>query len=135
MEPLHHEWMLQQQRRNSMETCSLFTRLLALSCFLWLSRTLPSAVFLVAAMALFWLVEAIWKAEQARVTKRLLQLEQAIREQDSSVAMQFHSMWWQQRSGLVGLLTEYLKAALTPSVAVLYLLLILGSVARLLVHI
>lgn len=130
MQALQHEWLLQQQRRNDMENYSLLTRLIALCSFLWLSRTQPSAVFLASAMLLFWLLEAMWKAEQSRVTKRLLQLEQAIREQDLAAAMQFHSLWWQQRSGFVGLIVEYVKAALTPSVAVLYVVLAAGALAR-----
>jgi len=38
----------------------------------------------------------------------------------SSEAMQLHSEWLQQRPGSLGLLLEYLKSALRPTVALPY---------------
>lgn len=135
MQRLEQEWLLQQQRRNDMENHSLAIKLLALLCFLWLSRTAPSAYFLVAGSLLFWLLDAIWKAEQQRVTQRLLQLEQALRGEGSLAGMQFQSDWAQSRGGIAALLAEYLKAGSKPTVALLYVLLILAAVARFMVQV
>lgn len=135
MELLQQEWLLQQQRRNDMENHSLAIKLLALLCFLWLSRTAPSPYFLAASSLLFWLLDAIWKAEQARVTQRLLQLEQALRGEGAVTGMQFQSAWAQGRGGIVSLLGEYVRAGSKPTVALLYVLLILAAVARFIVQV
>lgn len=135
MELIQQEWLLQQQLRNDMENRSLTIKLLALLCFLWLSRTDASAYFLIAGSLLFWLLDAIWKAEQARVTLRLLALEQTLRGEGSVTGMQFQSDWAQRRGGIVVLLAEYLRAGSKPTVALLYVLLVMAAVARMFVQV
>lgn len=135
MDLVQHEWLLQQKRRNDMENLSLLIKLLALICFLWLSRTAPSAYFLAVTTGLFWLLDAIWKAEQARVTLRLLQLEQSMRGENTCIGMQFQSMWAANRGGIASLVQEYIKAALKPSVAILYVGLLIGALVRMVVQV
>lgn len=135
MDLVQHEWLLQQKRRNDMENLSLVVKLLALICFLWLSRTAPSAYFLAVTTGLFWLLDAIWKAEQARVTVRLLQLEQSIRGESPCMGMQFQSMWAANRGGVGSLIQEYVKAAVKPSVAILYVALLIGAAVRMFVQV
>lgn len=135
MDLVQQEWLLQQKRRNDMENLSLIIKLLALVCFLWLSRTAPSAYFLGIATGLFWLLDAIWKAEQARVSLRLLQLEQSIRSESPCDGMQFQSMWAAKRGGVGSLILEYVKAAMKPSVAILYVGLLIGAVMRMFVQV
>lgn len=80
-----------------------------------------------ALLLLLWLQEGIFRTSQARLVARIVQVEQLIASagDNDSQACQLHNQWLAQRPGTLGLLLEYLRSALRPTVAFPYPLLVL----------
>lgn len=74
-------------------------------------------------LALLWLQEAMLKTFQARLGERLLRVESGLREGGVG-AWQLHSEWLAARPSGAGLLKAYAAAAMRPTVALPYLLLL-----------
>ncbi|WP_428503038.1 hypothetical protein [Roseateles sp.] len=112
------EWLALFKAHEQYELAALALKLFAMG----LCAAVWGAPWLWALLILAWLQEAVLKTFQARLSNRLLGLEQALRRCDatSGEAMQLHSEWLQQRPGGLGLLLEYLKSALRPTVALPY---------------
>lgn len=79
----------------------------------------------VVLMAILWLQNAIWTTFQERMSTRLLRVENAIARREDIAPFQLNASWQAQRPGLAGLLFEYLKQALRPTVAFPYPVLML----------
>jgi hypothetical protein len=73
-----------------------------------------------------WIQDAIFKTFQARLGERLLQLERLLADGGEAAgrAFQLHTTWLATRKGLAGLLGEYLRSALRPTVAFPYVVLV-----------
>lgn len=123
------EWLQLQQSHDQMEQHALWLKTVSLLTWLTLVFVQESLLIQVAAMLLFWYLESGWRTQQQRAAERLLALEQAMFNQQD-IACRWQSSWLQQRPGVVGLLTDYLRAALKPTVAALYLLLLAASLFR-----
>lgn len=123
---LHLEWATLQHEHEGHERTALLVKL--------------SAVLLTAQMAFFglplqitapligvlWVVEAVARTVQARLGARIERIEHLIaRDADASSACQLHTEWQAGRTGLVGLLREYASAAVRPTVAFPYPLLLI----------
>ena len=85
-----------------------------------------------------WLQDGIWKTFQNRIGQRLEVVEQAIKdstlpskEQTSQIGMQFNLTWNQFRPGAIGLIGEYIKQSLKPTVAYPYIVLIVLVIVHL----
>lgn len=117
-EARRQEWLALFKAHEQYELAALALKLFAMG----LCAAAWGAPWLWALLILVWLQEAVLKTFQARLSDRLLGLEQALRRSEvaSSEAMQLHSEWLQQRPGSLGLLLEYLKSALRPTVALPY---------------
>ncbi|MEP6969097.1 MAG: hypothetical protein ABJA49_01565, partial [Betaproteobacteria bacterium] len=78
-------------------------------------------------MLVLWLQDAIFKTFQARLVARLLDLERHLAQGNatSGQAFQLHTIWQAGRKNLAGLLGEYLRSAMRPTVAFPYLVLLL----------
>lgn len=76
-------------------------------------------------MAILWLQNAIWTTFQERMSARLLRVENAIARREDIAPFQLNASWQAQRPSLIGLLFEYLKQALRPTVAFPYPVLML----------
>lgn len=116
MTALEQEWIVLQQQADSFEHHCLLIKLfsIALCSLLLFHRQYDFVIWGLCGVC--WLLDTIWKTFQSRFVSRLMLLEQAILEKDSSQAMQFNTRWQQQRGGLVDLLKSYLGCALTPTV-------------------
>ncbi|HEY0956952.1 MAG TPA: hypothetical protein VGE36_19520 [Roseateles sp.] len=118
MSPLHHEWLALQSQHERYEALALAVKLAAFAaCFLVSDVTLALSL-----IALLWLQEGVLKTFQGRLGDRLLVVEAALKSGEG-VAMQLHSDWLASRPSGAGLLLQYLKSALRPTVALPYPLL------------
>jgi hypothetical protein len=86
-----------------------------------IALSLDAAIVLVL-MAILWLQEAISRTSQSRLGERILRIEQLLRDhaQDVAPACHLHSEWLAARPGFAGLLAEYGKNMLRPTVAFPY---------------
>jgi len=121
-----HEWATLQNNIEGYERLALLIKLLAtlgaVQCVLfgmpWLA---------IAAVLVLWLQEGIFRTSQARLGERILRLESA----GEVAPHQLHSEWQASRPGTVGLVVEYIRNALRPTVAFPYplLLVLVGAAA------
>lgn len=118
---LQQEWLALQSQHERYEALALAVKLAA---FLATLLVLDSALAL-ALLALLWLQEAVLKTFQGRLGDRLLAIEPALKTGADAPAMQLHSDWLGSRPRGAGLVAEYLKSALRPTVALPYPLLML----------
>lgn len=118
MSPLHHEWLALQGQHERYEALALAVKLAAFLACWWV----PDVWLALGLIALLWLQEGVLKTFQARLGERLLNVEAALRAGEGA-AMQLHSDWLAGRPGGAGLLLQYLKSALRPTVALPYPLL------------
>lgn len=129
MSPNQQEWLQLQRVYDQMEAHALWLKVACLLSWLTLVFVQESLVMQLGTLLIFWWLEASWRLQQRRAGDRLQALEQAtVAGQD--IACTWQSQWQQQRPALPGLLTGYLLAALKPTVAVVYLALLVASFIR-----
>jgi len=122
--PLNEEWKLLHQDFERYDRYSLLIKLTAIASSLiviGLGIMLWVTIFFILVL---WLQEGIWRTVQGRTGERLLTLEKLIKSDDQKSAMQFYSTWEAGRQGTIGLIKEYLRNALRPTVAYPYVLLL-----------
>jgi hypothetical protein len=124
---LTHEWAVLQHNHEQHERNSLLIKLAGVALFAAgpaLALSMPASV---ALLLVLWLQEAIFRTFQARLGERLLRIERLLREgaAQSAAPCQLHSEWLASRSGLAGLVAEYAKNMLRPTVAFPYAVLVL----------
>ncbi len=120
------EWTVLQTQHEQYEFVALGIKLVAVSLFA-ICLTLGLREELVGLlMFVLWVQDAIFKTFQSRLGERLLQLERLLASgsEVSGSAFQLHTAWRDARRGLAGLLGEYLRSALRPTVAFPYVLLL-----------
>lgn len=124
---LANEWSLLQNQFDSYEKYSLVIKLftVAIVCFSYFSDTinLYASVFFVLIL---WCQDSIWKTFQSRIEVRLLQLEKALADQLPIIAYQFNTEYMKIRPSNTGLILEYAKQAIRPTVAFPYAILVLA---------
>ncbi|MCF6323817.1 MAG: hypothetical protein L3J89_05760 [Gammaproteobacteria bacterium] len=122
--PLNEEWQTLHQDYERYDRYSLLIKLAAiLSSLIVIGLTIHLWVAIIFILVL-WLQEGIWRTVQARTSERLLALEQLIKRDEQKAAMQFYSDWEATRHGTIGLIKEYMRNALRPTVAYPYLILL-----------
>lgn len=119
MNALHHEWLALQAQYERYETLALAVKLLAFAAVV----LVPDNGLALSLLALLWLQEAVLKTFQGRLGERLLVVEAGLKAGEGVVAMQLHGEWLARRPHGLALLTQYLKSALRPTVALPYPLL------------
>lgn len=124
MSALNDEWLALQAQYERYEGLALVVKLLAFAALVLVQDN----TLALALLALLWLQEAVLKTYQGRLGDRLLVVEAGLRSGDVVAAMQLHSEWLASRPRGLGLLTQYLKSALRPTVALPYPLLMLLAV-------
>lgn len=128
---LQQEWNTLQNNIERYEHSALWLKLAAVA--LTLSSGSLSPWLTPALLLILWLMEGIFRTSQARLGERIVLIEPLIAagEADTGKACQLHSQWLAQRPGTFGLLLEYARSALRPTVAFPYpLLLVLGVLLR-----
>ena len=123
MNALHQEWLALQSQHERYEALALGVKLAAFAVTVFA----PDPLRAVPLLALLWLQEAVLKTFQGRLGDRLLAIEPALKSGAGGVAMQLHSDWLASRPRGLGLVAQYLKSALRPTVALPYPLLMAVS--------
>lgn len=126
---LQQEWSTLQNNIEGYEHSAQWLKLAALAVVL-MPQSLPLQGVL---LLILWLQEGIFRTSQARLGERVVLIEQllAAGETETGKACQLHSQWLAQRPGTIGLLLEYARSALRPTVAFPYpLLLVLTLLLR-----
>lgn len=126
------EWGILQRQHEHYEFVALGIKLFAVFLFavaltLGLQDALTGLLMLV-----LWMQDAIFKTFQARLGARLLELERQLADGGGTspgLAFQLHTAWHASRKGMGGLLGEYLRSALRPTVAFPYGVLLLVVMA------
>ena len=121
MNALHQEWLALQAQHERYEALALGVKLVAFAA----TVLVPDNTLALALLALLWLQEAVLKTFQGRLGDRLLVVEAGLKAGDGTAAMQLHSDWLASRPRGAGLVTQYLKSALRPTVALPYPLLMI----------
>ncbi len=121
---LSQEWQTLHQDHETYDRYGLLIKLTALLATL-LSLGLKIDLWLaLTCILILWLQEAIWRTVQARTSDRILAIEQLLNKSGDQPAMQFYSNWEANRPGTVGLVKEYLRNSVRPTVAYPYVLLL-----------
>ena len=122
--PLREEWQTLHQDYERYDRYSLLIKLVAmLSSLIVIGLTIHLWIAILFILVL-WLQEGIWRTVQGRTSERLLALEQLIKRDERKSAMQFYSDWEATRHGTIGLIKEYMRNALRPTVAYPYTVLL-----------
>ena len=126
---LSSEWSLLQNQFDSYEKYSLLIKLSSIGVLATAYFTNHITAFVLLLLLILWLQDAIWKTFQARIDARILQLEDYLSnehalENRDGIAFQFNSLYAQNRPGSVGLLKEYLRQSLRPTVAFPHIVLV-----------
>lgn len=116
---LQQEWLALQAQHERYEVLALAVKLAAVA----VCAVVPDATLALCLIALLWLQEGVLKTFQGRLGDRLLVVEAGVKAGAVAVPMQLHSDWLATRPGAAGLLLQYLKSALRPTVALPYPLL------------
>ena len=129
------EWTVLQTQSDAYEKHALYIKLVSIGIFSAALITQQTGFGMVFLLAVLWLLEAIWKTFQSRITDRILTVEGALKARpdltDTDVVSpcQLNAEWLAHRHGFIGLIGEYLSQAVRPTVAFPYVLLIVGIFA------
>lgn len=125
IQTLQAQWLALHQDMQRSETKALAIKLLALALLVLGPVLALSFYTLIAGLAILWLQDGIVMTVASRTEERLLVLEKAIQEQDVQIVPDgFYSAWQAHRPGTLGLLRQYARQALRPTVAFPHVVLI-----------
>ncbi len=117
--PLGAEWVALQQDHERYEASALLVKLVAVVlATLGIALSWP-ALAAILPLPVLWLQEGILRTSQSRLGERLLRIESG-----ASDAYRLHTEWQAGRPGVVGLVAEYVRNALRPTVAFPYAVLL-----------
>ncbi len=120
---LGHEWATLQDNHEQYEKNSLLIKLGGIALFVaCLALPLPAAIT-VFLLLILWVQEGIFRTCQSRLGVRILRVEQLLRQGSPQAGYQLHTEWHASRAGVAGLLAEYGKSMLRPTVAFPYVVL------------
>jgi len=120
----HPEWLALHKSYDQFEAFALIIKIVAIVL------TFASFIFdihlmsLIVLLLVLWLQEGIWKTFQSRTEERLLDIES---NNDANNAFKFYSNWSNNKPSTIGLILEYVKNAIRPTVAFPYAVLIIAS--------
>ncbi len=127
---LVEEWKVLQTQTNAYEKHALYIKLISIGIVSAALLTHQAGFSILLLLAVLWLMEAIWKTFQSRITERILTVEEALKaksdDAQSITPCQLNTEWLAQRQGFTGLIGEYLSQSIRPTVAFPHLLLIVG---------
>lgn len=127
---LGHEWATLQNNHEAYEKSALLIKFVSIALFVGsLALIVPVEAF-VFLMLVLWLQEGIFKTYQTRLGERIWRIEQMLGQDtpDPAAAYQLHSEWLASRPGFTGLLAQYGKSMLRPTVAFPHVVLMLMAI-------
>lgn len=123
---LGREWRALHHDCEASERSTVWIKLAAVALAVVAVALSFDAVLALLLIGLLWVQEAIVRTGQSRLVARLLQVEALLREGAAAprLACQLYSDWQVHRPGTLGLIGQYLQAAVRPTVAFPYAVLI-----------
>ena len=121
--PVDSEWVALQHDHERYEALALIVKLFAVALVTMSLALSWNAVAAILPLPVLWLQEGILRTSQARLGARLLRIESG-----GSEAFRLHSEWQADRPGVIGLLGEYIRNSLRPTVAFPYAILLVITV-------
>lgn len=118
------EWAVLQNNIEQYEKSALLIKLVAVGLFAGALVFSLSDSLTIALIVVLWVQEGVLRTFQSRLVARILKVEEMLR-QAGGAAFQLHSEWLASRRGALGMLIEYAAAALRPTVAFPYAVLLL----------
>ena len=132
---LGREWITLQNNFERYERGGLQIKLTALVLWsLGLALLVDPAILTGAVVLLLWLQEGIYRTYQGRLGVRIVRIEGQLKQDAPASPFQLHSEWLTLRPGFVGLLAEYARSALRPTVAFPYAVLLAIDIGLLFVQ-
>jgi len=136
---LASEWTTLQNQFDSYEKYSLIIKLFNIFIFCIALFSINLSIYVVLIILVVWIQDGVWKTYQGRIEERLLVLEsllsnEAIDDDNNGSGFQFNRQFSENRKQGVGLLKEYLKQTLRPTVAFPHIVLVLAQMASVLVN-
>ena len=120
---LGHEWAILQDNHEQYEKNSLLIKLGGIALFVACLALPLDAAITVLLLLILWVQEGIFRTSQSRLGVRILRLEQLLRQDAPQAGYQLHTEWQASRPGVAGLLAEYGRSMLRPTVAFPYVVL------------
>ncbi|MDX2367273.1 MAG: hypothetical protein QNK36_02520 [Colwellia sp.] len=117
------EWQSLHNSHERYEQNTLIIKLFSVAITLFSLAFYQESMVIILILAILWLQEGIWKTYQARTCHRIELIEQALPENNLE-AFQFYRQWTENRPSSAGLVIEYLKSSLKPTVLYPYIPLI-----------
>jgi hypothetical protein len=117
------EWQAIHNSHEHYEQYALIIKLFSVAVTLFSLAFYPKGIVIILILATLWVQEGIWKTYQARACNRIELIEQALLE-NNLVAFQFYRQWADNRPSSAGLIIEYIKNTLKPTVIYPYIPLI-----------
>lgn len=117
------EWQSLHNSHERYEQYALMIKLFSVAVTLFSLALYQSNMVIILILAVLWLQEGIWKTYQARTCQRIELIEQALPE-NNLIAFQFYRQWSENRPSSAGLVLEYIKNSLKPTVVYPYIPLI-----------
>ena len=118
------EWAVLQNNIEQYEKSALLIKLVAVGLFAAALVFSLSDSLTIALLVVLWVQEGVLRTFQSRLVARILKVEEMLR-QAGGAAFQLHTEWLASRRGALGMLIEYAAAALRPTVAFPYVVLLL----------
>ncbi|TDF36376.1 hypothetical protein EYS14_16735 [Alteromonadaceae bacterium M269] len=136
---LQKEWVTLQNQYDNYEKFSLVIKLVNVVVTTWLIFALGVGYWALFVCAALWLQDGIWKTFQSRMATRIESVEKAIGQILSGESpeklevqgMQFNIQWAASRPGVVGLVAEYIKQSLKPTIAYPHVILMIIAADKL----
>ncbi|MBK4735295.1 hypothetical protein [Noviherbaspirillum pedocola] len=128
---LGQEWTTLQNNHEAYERSSLLIKLFAIALLVACIAIELDAVTTGLLMLVMWIQEGIFRTSQSRIGERILRIESLLKQAapQTPIAYQLHSEWQASRPGFLGLLVEYGRSMVRPTVAFPHLVLILFVIA------
>ena len=130
---LGHEWAILQNNHEQYEQSSLLIKLGSIAVFMACLALSFDVLIGLLLMLILWIQDAVFRTSQSRLGERILRIEQLLEQgaPGAAPAYRLHSEWLAARPGIAGLLAEYGRNMLRPTVAFPYVVLMGIMAARL----
>ena len=114
-----HEWAILQNNHEQYERTSLLIKLGNIALFVVCLTLSLDVVVSLLLMLLMWIQESVFRTSQSRLGLRIVRIEELLARDTpaASPPYQLHSEWLATRPGFTGLLGEYGRNMVRPTVA------------------
>jgi hypothetical protein len=120
------EWGILHADIEKYERYSLLIKLTAVLSSVLCEAFSVALWFTISVILLLWLQEGIWKTFQGRLGIRIEYVEHGMKNKaKEDESFQLYTQWQTQRPGIKGLVREYVVSSLKPTVAFLYIALVI----------